>query len=116
MKTLTAASIFGLASMLALPASAQPYPTYDQPPAAQPQAQQPGSYDPNLDYDADIDGYDAEYDIRADDAAAANYDDGYDPNAYQQFEGTLDPYGQWVDDASYGHVWVPSQSVVGYDF
>src|SRR5256885_560178 len=128
MKTLTVASVVGLLSALSLPAIAQPYPTYEQPapqapvqpppqavdPYSQPQA--PGVYDPTNDYDPDIDGYDAEYDITTDNQAAAQYDDGYDPNAYQQFEGALDPYGQWVDDPSYGHVWAPSPSVVGYDF
>jgi hypothetical protein len=98
----------------------QLYDPYAQQPAMQPG--EPGpyqgqpAYDPNQDYDADIDGYDAEYDMRYDDQAAQEYDDGYDPNAYQQFESSLAPYGQWVDDSSYGHVWVPSQSVVGTDF
>ncbi len=134
MKTLTVAAVFGLLGALALPASAQPYPTYDQPQspppaqappyarpapydpyALQPQQPRPG-YDPNGDTDPDIDGYDAEYDISTDNAAAANYDDGYDPNAYQQFQGALDPYGRWVEDPDYGHVWVPSESVVGNDF
>ena len=44
------------------------------------------------------------------------YDDGYDPNAYQQFESQLSPYGAWQDVPDYGRVWVPSPSVVGYDF
>jgi hypothetical protein len=64
----------------------------------------------------DEDGYDADYDIYYDTVAAENYDDGYDPNAYQQFQSTLDPYGQWVSDPTYGQVWAPSASVVGSDF
>ena len=44
------------------------------------------------------------------------YDDGYDPNAYQQFESTLSPYGTWFDDPSYGRVWVPHTHVVGAGF
>ena len=64
----------------------------------------------------DEDGYDVDYDVYYDTVAAENYDDGYDPNAYQQFESTLDPYGQWVNDPTYGEVWVPSPSVVGADF
>ena len=49
-------------------------------------------------------------------ATMQQYDDGYDPNAYQQFESTLSPYGSWQDVPSYGHVWVPSTTAVGYDF
>jgi len=29
---------------------------------------------------------------------------------------TLDPYGNWVEDATYGTAWVPSPTVVGDDF
>ncbi len=43
-------------------------------------------------------------------------DDGYDPNAYQDFRDELAPHGQWVDDAQYGQVWVPSVAEVGADF
>jgi hypothetical protein len=43
-------------------------------------------------------------------------DDGYDPQAYTQFESTLSPYGSWVEDPTYGRVWVPSSTVVGDDF
>jgi hypothetical protein len=32
------------------------------------------------------------------------------------FHSTLDPYGQWVDDGTYGTVWVPSAGVVGDGF
>src|SRR4051812_34567623 len=102
----------GLATLIALPAWAQPYPEgqYVPPPPqqqqyAQPQVQQP--YDPNQDYEED-EGYDADYDVSYDDQAAQAYDDGYDPNAYQQFESQLSPYGNWVDDPAYGHVWIPS--------
>ena len=47
---------------------------------------------------------------------ASAYDDGYDPNAYQQFESALAPYGQWTDDPSYGEVWTPAPEVVGDGF
>jgi len=70
--------------------------------------------DPQLspeDYATGID-----YDTTYDDSVANTYDDGYDPQAYQQFTDTLSPYGAWVDDPSYGRVWVPSQNVVGADF
>lgn len=39
-----------------------------------------------------------------------------DPSALTDFRSTLDPYGTWVDDETYGTVWVPSSSVVGADF
>jgi hypothetical protein len=39
-----------------------------------------------------------------------------DPSALTDFHATLDPYGTWQDDATYGSVWVPSASVVGDDF
>jgi len=144
MKTITAASVLVALAALASTARAQqpdpnypqPYgqpqygqPQYGQPPYGQPQ--QP--YDPNQqqmqqpdeplqdpyatqDSDPDIDGYDAQTDVYYDNVAARGYDDGYDPNAYQQFEGALSPYGSWYDDPSYGHIWVPSTGVVGADF
>src|SRR5690242_5692569 len=46
----------------------------------------------------------------------SNYDEGVDPNAYQQFEGTLAPYGSWNTDPNYGYVWTPSAAVVGVGF
>ena len=49
-------------------------------------------------------------------ADEAMYDDGYDPNAYAQFEGALSPYGSWYDDPTYGRVWAPTDTVVGSDF
>ncbi|HTB74977.1 MAG TPA: DUF6600 domain-containing protein [Polyangiaceae bacterium] len=39
-----------------------------------------------------------------------------DPSALTDFRSTLEPYGSWVDDPTYGTVWVPSPSVVGSDF
>lgn len=47
--------------------------------------------------------------------AADEYADN-DPSALTDFRTTLDPYGNWVDDSTYGTVWVPSSSVVGDDF
>jgi hypothetical protein len=57
-----------------------------------------------------------------DDQGQPTYDDqgdqgdDYDPQAYTQFEGSLAPYGQWSDDATYGRIWSPAQTVVGVDF
>jgi hypothetical protein len=39
-----------------------------------------------------------------------------DPAALTDFRGALDPYGDWVEDPSYGTVWVPSAGAVGADF
>ena len=39
-----------------------------------------------------------------------------DPSALNAFRGALDPYGAWVDDPTYGTVWVPSPGAVGPDF
>src|SRR5581483_9047809 len=106
-------------------AFAQPYPAQQPIPQVQDPygAQDPNAnpnydpnYDPNQDYDPDIDGYDVDTDVRYDQQVAQTYDDGYDPNAYQQFESDLSPYGQWMDDPTYGHVWSPSSDVVGGDF
>jgi hypothetical protein len=47
--------------------------------------------------------------------AGQNYADT-DPSALTDFHTTLDPYGTWVDDSSYGTVWTPSATVVGADF
>lgn len=52
-------------------------------------------------------------------APAAPSDDDYadtDPSALTDFRSTLDPYGTWRDDPTYGTVWAPSESVVGDDF
>jgi len=38
------------------------------------------------------------------------------PEALTKFRPYLDPYGTWVDDPSYGRVWVPSPGVVGPNF
>jgi hypothetical protein len=57
-----------------------------------------------------------DYDVSYDDAVAAKYDDGYDPDAYAQFDAALAPYGTWIDDPSYGRIWVPAAAQVGDDF
>lgn len=45
--------------------------------------------------------------------------DGYadtDASALSDFRDPLTPYGTWVEDSTYGTVWVPSAVVVGADF
>lgn len=39
-----------------------------------------------------------------------------DPSALTDFRGALDPYGQWVDDPTYGTTWTPDANAVGSDF
>jgi hypothetical protein len=39
-----------------------------------------------------------------------------DPAALTDFHETLDPYGTWEDDPTYGTVWVPASTTVGPDF
>jgi hypothetical protein len=38
------------------------------------------------------------------------------PEALTTFRPYLDPHGVWIDDPSYGRVWVPNPSVVGPNF
>ncbi len=82
----------------------QPY-GYGQPYAGQPQYNYPPP-DDDLDADDDI--------APSDEDATA--DDGWDAEAYTDFEADLSPYGDWVDVADQGRVWVPSASAVGTDF
>jgi hypothetical protein len=53
--------------------------------------------------------------VIGDDAEGDEYADD-DPSALTDFRATLDPYGNWVEDTTYGTAWVPSASVVGDDF
>jgi hypothetical protein len=39
-----------------------------------------------------------------------------DPTALETFKPALDGHGTWVDDPTYGTVWVPSSAEVGADF
>lgn len=47
--------------------------------------------------------------------AQADYADT-DPSALADFKEPLAPYGTWVNDPTYGTVWVPREDVVGADF
>jgi hypothetical protein len=39
-----------------------------------------------------------------------------DPSALTDFHSTLDSHGSWVEDPTYGQIWVPSSDEVGPDF
>lgn len=54
-------------------------------------------------------------DAVAPDAAADGYSDT-DPSALTEFRQPLEAHGTWVDDPTYGTIWVPSSAVVGEDF
>ena len=49
-------------------------------------------------------------------APGADAFDDTDPSALTDFKPALDPYGTWVEDATYGTVWVPASTAVGADF
>lgn len=51
----------------------------------------------------------------ASDPAASTAPDT-DPRALSDFRPTLDKYGDWIEDARFGLVWVPSRRWVGDDF
>ena len=53
--------------------------------------------------------------VAAEEPAMVDADDE-DATALVTFKSVLDPYGQWVDDPTYGTVWTPSSAVVGADF
>ena len=66
---------------------------------------------PALAQDAALDGpdsTDAEYEY--------DYDVDTDPAAIDDFRDRLEPHGTWLDDPTYGTVWVPDVVVVGEDF
>jgi hypothetical protein len=62
-------------------------------------------------------GYTGEVDAngQAVDPATDGYADT-DPSALTDFREPLSPYGSWVEDSTYGTVWVPNNGVVGADF
>src|SRR5262249_26930241 len=51
-----------------------------------------------------------------DDDMAPSDEGPEDSDAAAPFEATLEPYGDWIDDGTYGEVWMPSEQVVGPDF
>src|SRR5580658_4597889 len=53
---------------------------------------------------------------QAEPAAGEAQGDSYadtDPTALTDFHATLDPHGTWMDDPTYGTVWVPNTAEVG---
>jgi hypothetical protein len=54
----------------------------------------------------------------SDTAVSAEGDDyaDTDPSALTDFHGALDAHGAWVEDDTYGTVWVPNSAEVGADF
>src|SRR5262245_48273418 len=57
-----------------------------------------------------------DYSVPGDYAGSVDYGTDTDPAALSQFQEPLRPYGTWVDDPTYGTVWVPSPNAVGNDF
>jgi len=145
MKRGTLATVLSLLGLLAAPAGAQTLPPGVMPqslpgadpyavPQPQDEAPPPNAYDPNAPYDPNV-AYDpnafdpnayegngvdpnqqAVPNLGPDNDIAQTYDDGYDPQAYTQFQDALTPYGTWTDDDSYGEVWTPAASIVGNNF
>jgi len=94
------------------PPTAGPPPTAPPPPGAPPPPPPPG---------ADAEGVPPTAPPSLDGAPGPAPDDGAgysdaDPSALTDFRSTLEPYGNWVDDPTYGTVWVPSPGVVGDGF
>ena len=124
MKTLAALSLFTLAPALLAPGRRAARKRCKPPPLEQEVAlanpmPMPEPYQPPPDpYEtaADPSQIDWPQDVTAEEAAVDSYDDGYDPQAYTQFQDELAPYGDWIDDGSYGRVWTPNASLVGTDF
>ena len=144
MKSLIVVSLVGASVLLGLPAGAQQMPPPYAPPVPpqfqQPQVQQvpdpqadglplptadevtvlPGGetqqgYDPNSPNSQNAVDY-PPADLGPDNEIAQSYDDGYDAQAYTEFQTALAPYGAWDYDSSYGYVWSPSASIVGAGF
>ena len=122
MKTFAVLSLFTLAPAVVFSpgsARAQLPPQQPQEVALAEPFQMPEPYQPPPDpYDtaADPSQIDWPQDTAAEEPAVDSYDDGYDPEAYTEFQQDLAPYGNWIDDGTYGRVWQPEASLVGADF
>jgi hypothetical protein len=99
----------------AAPQNAVPtFPPPGYPPTGDPQTGPPGSAGPDAPAaeSAAPDYASGEYTVGED---TDSYDD-QDPSALTDFRDALSPYGAWVDDPTYGTVWVPSSAAAGADF
>jgi len=93
----------------------QPTPAYGMSPATSPAVPLPQQAD---DYYGPGDPSQAEQ-PQAQDVQVGVQQDDYadtDPSAVTDFHGALDPHGTWVDDPTYGTIWVPNPDEVGPDF
>ena len=88
--------------------------TSDELPALPPSKAQAAPVTPAQAQEAPVEPADAQVTVEA--TASAEYYEDTDPSALSDFREPLSPYGTWVEDATYGTVWVPSAVVVGADF
>ena len=108
MRLLRSALIF--TSVLVPLVACQVEATYPQP-YAQVQVQTPPP--PQVDVNAQVD---PNAQPQPDPNAQATDVTDEDPSALSDFHDALAPYGMWVDDPTYGTIWMPNAAVVGSDF
>jgi hypothetical protein len=121
MRTFAVMSLFTLAPAVVFTRAAGAQQVQPPPPGQVALAdpyQMPDPYQPPDPYDtaADPSQIDWPQDTTAEEPAVDDYDDGYDPQAYSEFQDDLAPYGNWIDDGTYGRVWQPEGSLVGAEF
>ena len=119
MKTFAVMSLFTLAPAVVFTPAARAQQVQPPPQVAVAEPyQMPDPYQPPDPYDtaADPSQIDWPQDTAAEEPAVDDYDDGYDPQAYTEFQDDLAPYGNWIDDGTYGRVWQPEGSLVGAEF
>jgi hypothetical protein len=87
----------------------QPTPAYGMSPATPPAAQAPQQIEDDGAGDQ-AQMQDVPVGVQQDDYADT------DPSALTDFHTALDPHGTWVDDPTYGTIWVPNADEVGPDF
>jgi len=119
MKTIAVLSLFTLAPAVVFTPAARAQQVQPPPQVAVAEPyQMPDPYQPPDPYDAAADPSQIDWpqDTAAEEPAVDDYDDGYDPQAYTEFQDDLAPYGNWIDDGTYGRVWQPEGSLVGAEF
>ena len=105
-----------LAGLVGLIFLAHCEPADEGPPVASPLPAQPepvAAPEPPTDTAGDETAYASDEYVVGEDSE--RYDDR-DPSALTDFRRTLDPYGAWKDDPTYGTVWTPSPAAVGPEF